>query len=190
MKVSVTDLGKKYGKNWIFRNVSFEVEPKTRFAIEGKNGAGKSTLLQLISGFLTPSEGSILYNGNKLEDNLSTTFIGPYTEIIEEFTLREFLSFHSDFKRGTISIEEMADRASLPLDKSISDFSTGMKQRAKLITAFFFENEVIFLDEPTANLDQEGFNWWKKEVETMSCTVMVASNQLNELEICSDRIKL
>ena len=190
MKISVTDLGKKYGKNWIFRNLSFEIGSESRFAIEGKNGAGKSTLLQLLSGFLTPSHGYIEYNGNKMDEILNATFIGPYTEIIEEFTLREFLNFHYNFKKGKLSIEEMAERASLPLSKSISDFSTGMKQRAKLITAFFFQNEVIFLDEPTSNLDQEGFDWWKKELESMSCTVVIASNQLNELEICTDRIKL
>ena len=192
MIISGEDIGKKFGRNWIFRNQSFEIESGSPVAITGKNGSGKSTLLQIIAGYLTPSEGNLFVDGEKMDDhNYSAVFVGPYTEIIEEFTLREFLEFHSQFKKGIVSIEEMADSASLPLDKQIAEFSTGMKQRSKLITAFFFENNVVFMDEPTSNLDDEGFDWWKNSLSVLSNKIQIlASNDKREIELCEKQLNL
>jgi len=191
MKIAGEDIGKKYGRNWIFRKLSLEIESGSKVAIVGKNGAGKSTLLQLLAGYLTPSEGQILHNDQKIEiEKLDGVLLGPYTEIIEEMTLKEFLQFHSVFKQAKISHQEMAARASLPLDKVIMDFSTGMKQRVKLITAFYFESSVIFMDEPTANLDQEGTDWWAQELKVVKQTVIVASNDSYEIENCESTIVL
>lgn len=168
------------------------METGTSVAITGKNGSGKSTLLQIIAGFLTPSEGEIEVDGKKIDESEhSAVFVGPYTEIIEEFTLKEFLEFHSTFKKNTCSIEEMAESASLPLSKPINDFSTGMKQRAKLITSFFFENDIIYMDEPTSNLDVEGFEWWKNQLlKLKKQLIIIASNDLQEIELCQKRLNL
>ena len=186
------ELAKKYGRNWIFRDLNFEVEEGSRTAILGKNGSGKSTLLQIIAGYLTPTKGKVLLHNKPFEaDEIEIAFIGPYTEIVEEFTLREFLHFHSKFKVPTIKVEEMAEFASLPLDKQIMEFSTGMKQRSKLLTAFYFENDLICMDEPTSNLDEEGFAWWKKTFESYSKkTFFVASNEKDEIELCQNQISL
>jgi len=191
MTISVQDIGKKYGRNWIFRHLSFEVEAGDQFALTGKNGSGKSTLLQIMAGYLTPSEGLVSVNDKKIEESFEISFIGPYTEIIEEFTLQEFLTFHANFKKPIISIQHMAERASLPLNRSIIEFSTGMKQRAKLITSFFFENDFIFMDEPTANLDKDGFRWWKAEIDHLkNKTILLASNIEGEKEIFEKSVSL
>ncbi len=191
LNIEAKNIGKKFGRNWIFRELNFETRTGDRVAITGNNGSGKSTLLQIISGFLTPSKGEIFHNGSRDIDTTSISFIGPYMDIIEEFSLREHLTFHNQFKKPLIAIEEMAERASIPLDKQIAEFSTGMKQRAKLITSFFYENEIIFMDEPTSNLDTEGFDWWKSELEQMEgVTIFIGSNQSNEIAMCSTSINL
>lgn len=192
MVIRGENIGKKFGRNWIFRHRNFEIENGSPVAITGKNGAGKSTLLQIIAGYLTPSEGEIHVNQVKIDDSIhSSVFIGPYTEILEEFTLREFLGFHSTFKKSLIPIEEMAESASLPLDKYIAEFSTGMKQRSKLLTAFFFENVIVFMDEPTSNLDQEGFDWWKKQISALSDKILIiASNDTREIDLCEKYLNL
>ena len=192
MIITGENIGKKFGKTWIFRDLNFEIKSNEPTVITGKNGAGKSTLLQIIAGYLTPSQGKILVDGDKFEEqNIDSVFIGPYTEIIEEFTLKEFLLFHQKFKKPTCSILEMADSASLPLNKVIGEFSTGMKQRVKLITAFFFENEAIFMDEPTSNLDDDGFEWWKTELKTLEKSLIVlASNDQNEIKCCLNDLNL
>lgn len=193
MTIKGEDLGKKFGKNWIFRHLNFEIKKGDTTAIVGKNGAGKSTLLQIAAGFLTPSSGSITINGNATNDpNVSINLIGPYTELIEEFTLRELLTFHSQFKKPNCSFEEMAESASLAMNKPILDFSTGMKQRAKLITAFFFDYDILFMDEPTSNLDEEGINWWISRVEKSKTEqlIIIASNQKEEIALCNNSIQL
>ncbi|MEP1032864.1 ATP-binding cassette domain-containing protein [Ekhidna sp.] len=192
MIITGEDIGKKFGKTWIFRNQNFEIQSGEITSITGKNGSGKSTLLQIIAGYLTPSQGTIYANGDQIDEQKHhSVFIGPYTEVIEEFTLKEFLNFHQQFKKPVCSIEEMANSASLPLDKMIGDFSTGMKQRTKLITAFFFENDAIFMDEPTSNLDDEGFQWWKDLLKKIDQRlVIIASNDQEEIKCCSKQLNL
>ena len=191
MNIRGINIGKKYGRNWIFRDLNFAISSGDRVVITGKNGSGKSTLLQIASGYLTPSKGEVLYDESKELDSANTAYIGPYMEIIEEYSLHEFLTFHSKFKEPLIPLDEMAERASIPLSKTIGEFSTGMKQRAKLITAFFYRSDLVFMDEPTSNLDQEGFDWWKKELELMEgSTVIIASNQSNEIAMCPNSINL
>ena len=192
MIITGKDVGKKFGRNWIFRNQNFEIKSGDTTVITGKNGAGKSTLLQIIAGYLTPSHGNVLVDGAQIdEQNHLTAFIGPYTEVISEFTLEEFLKFHQQFRTPICSIEEMADSASIPLDKAIQDFSTGMKQRAKLITVFFFENDAIFMDEPTSNLDAEGFHWWESQLNTLkNPLIIIASNDQNEISFGTKQLNL
>lgn len=192
MIIAGKDIGKKFGRNWIFRNQNFEIKSEDVTIITGKNGAGKSTLLQIIAGYLTPSHGSILVDGIKVDEQRhETAFIGPYTELIEEFTLEEFLNFHQQFRTPVCSVEEMADSASIPLNKVIQDFSTGMKQRAKLITAFFYENDAIFMDEPTSNLDVEGFHWWENQLDKLkNPIIIIASNDKNEIAFGTKQLNL
>ncbi len=190
MKLIGKDLGKKFGKHWIFRHLDFEIETGSKTAIVGNNGSGKSTLLQIISGYLSPSEGKVSTDPTSL-DELRIAYVGPYTEVIEEFRLEELLKFHAKFRTPNLSFEEMADRSSLPLSKDISEFSTGMKQRTQLALAFYYENDVILLDEPTSNLDEQGFQWWKKEIHLKTSEVVViASNQREEIKECETTINL
>ena len=147
-------------------------------------------MLQVISGYLTPSQGKITASPQSI-DEIKVAFSGPYTEVIEEMTLAELLGFHAKFRTPHLSFEEMAQRSSLPLDKSVSEFSTGMKQRTKLALAFFYENDLILLDEPTSNLDEQGFAWWKKEIQQKTAeAIIIASNQRDEIAECQNSINL
>ena len=86
----------------------------------------------------------------------------------------------------------MAEYASLSINKPILDFSTGMKQRVKLITSFYFENDIILMDEPTSNLDEEGIIWFSKEFEKaqQDHLITIASNQKEEIALCEQSIQL
>ncbi|MEQ9405881.1 MAG: ATP-binding cassette domain-containing protein [Cyclobacteriaceae bacterium] len=189
MIIKGSDLGKKYGRTWIFRNLDILIPSGGTVAITGSNGSGKSTLLKILSGFLTPSEGFITHNEEKPDfDNFHPLcFSAPYIEVPEEMTFGEFLKFHARFRKQQFSNEEVGKRAILPLDKRISEFSTGMKQRVQLSTAFYFKNEAIFMDEPTSNLDEQGFEWWKSELKSLrNTTFLIASNQKNEINECNE----
>ena len=107
MKISLNNLGKRYNREWIFRNLSFQFDINKHYAITGPNGSGKSTLLQIIGGSTIHNEGEISYyeadksvEPEKIFKKIS--FAAPYLELVEEMTLTEFFTFHKKMK-GWIS---------------------------------------------------------------------------------------
>ena len=199
MKIVGTDLGKKFEKRWIFKNISVNLEQGDSQAITGSNGAGKSTLLQILANSLTPSSGSMKYyvNDRLIEMDVAhgkINFCAPYIELIDELTLKEHLEFHSKFCIPTISINDMIDRIGYPysINQSIRQFSSGMKQRLRLALSFFYEAEVNFFDEPTSNLDESGVDWYLTEIKSLGSyrTILIASNQRYEHNFCLKTLSL
>ncbi len=195
MKIEVKDLGKKFIKEWIFRHLDFTFDDIQSYAITGPNGSGKSTFIQSVAGFIPTNEGTVqYYKGEKLipEDEIFKTLdiITPYLELIEEFTLDEFLAFHFKFKtlREGYSINDFIDKIYLKEDRSkqIKNYSSGMKQRLKLGLGFFSTSEICFLDEPTTNLDEQGIAWYLEHVKELlgKKLVLISSNQKQEYEFC------
>ena len=78
------------------------------------------------------------------------------------------------------------------VDKLISNFSSGMKQRLKLGLAFFSESPIAFLDEPTSNLDERGVNWYLDNIKTIldKKLVLISSNQKYEYDFCSELVHI
>lgn len=202
MQISVKNIGKKFVKEWIIRNASFELNAGQQYTFVGPNGSGKSTLLQLLTGMFPVSEGTINYLGDSgkiiEEDNWYKYLIiaAPYMELIEEFTLREMVEFHVKFKplKNNRSIAEFEDfiHLSHASHKLIRHFSSGMKQRLKLGLAFMSDVPVIFLDEPTTNLDAQGFQWYLDNVtlHTKNQLLLLGSNVKQEYEFCENIISV
>lgn len=201
MEIEVTGLGKRYQKEWIFRGLDARFESSKSYAITGPNGSGKSTFLQLLTSFFPPTEGQIAYSakGNMIPVEQHYRFfdiITPYLEIMEEFTLKEFLSFHFKFKELKVGydLNDFVEKVYLEKDinKLISNFSSGMKQRLKLGLAFFSESPIAFLDEPTSNLDEYGVTWYLENVKEIlnNKLVLISSNQKYEYDFCSELVHI
>ena len=201
MRISATGLGKKYQKEWIFRHLDAEFDSGKSYAITGHNGSGKSTLLQLLTSFFPPTEGKVGYFVDNQEVSIEEHYqyfdiVTPYLELIEEFTLKEFLSFHFKFKKLKVGLglPDFVNKVYLEddLDKLIGNFSSGMKQRLKLGLAFFSESPVTFLDEPTSNLDEKGVAWYLDNVKEVLNTklVIISSNQKYEYDFCEKVIHI
>ncbi len=194
MKIKLADIGKKYNRDWIFRHIDFEFESHKTYALTGNNGSGKSTLLQVIYAFQTSSEGAITYeiDAKKIEEedlHKYVTFAAPYLELMEEFTLMEMLEFHFSFKpciKG-ISFDEIIKNCGLDGNqkKAIKFFSSGMKQRIKLILAFYSDTPLLLLDEPCTNFDDKGINWYGSLLLSQhhKRTILISSNQRNEYDM-------
>lgn len=188
MIISLDALGKKFINQWLFRGIDLEVDTGTPVAVTGPNGSGKSTLLKIISGWMLPSTGSVSYRHDNKTIPAEKIFryldyVAPYTELIEELTLNEFLHFHFSHKRieggltfGPILKEMYLDK---DIDKYIRVFSSGMKQRLKLGLGFFSDSPVLLLDEPTTNLDETAKIWYKEQVSKIieKKLIIIASNQ-------------
>ncbi|MCF0042841.1 ABC transporter ATP-binding protein [Dyadobacter fanqingshengii] len=202
MQISVEKIGKKFVKEWIVRNASFELAAGQQYTFVGPNGSGKSTLLQLLTGIMPVSEGIIKYidqTGKEIEvDHWYKHLVvaAPYLELIEEFTLRELIQFHSKFKpfKNGLSFKDFEDFIQLPhaSGKTLRHFSSGMKQRVKLGLAFMSDVPVIFLDEPTTNLDVPGITWYLDHVvhHTQNQLVLLGSNVKQEYEFCENIISV
>jgi ABC-type multidrug transport system ATPase subunit len=196
VKITLTNIGKRYNRNWVFKNLNFCFEHNQSYAITGNNGSGKSTLLQILYNYLTYSEGTILFehNGRILNDidvakNIS--FTAPYLELPEDLTLNELLKFHFNMVKLTPNFNPMKVLQSCGLDKHadkyIKAFSSGMKQRVKLILACYSNAPLLLLDEPTTNLDDAGIQWYRETVQQFlgKKTIIIASNQLVEYDFCN-----
>lgn len=194
MTIELSNVGKRFRREWIFRGVDLRLESGQSYTFVGPNGSGKSTLLQVISGVMPITEGQIRYVRESQSMDADDWFrhlviASPYLELIEELTLLELLQFHQSFKpfRNGLTPEQITERMGLAhaRHKEIRAFSSGMKQRVKLALAFFSEASVVLLDEPTSNLDRQGVAWYQEHVRKLSAQLLlIASNQPEEYDFC------
>ncbi len=190
MTLTAENLGKRFNREWIFRNFNHSYQPGV-YAITGPNGSGKSTLLHVLWGQVPPTTGNIHYEGSQgriaVEDAYQHLCIAaPYMDLVEEFTLLETLRFHFGFKRvrGGRTLEEVIELMELShaRNKLVGNFSSGMKQRLKLGLAFYSDVKMVFLDEPSTNLDKNAMAWYWRNFPLLGpeTLVFIASNQDNE----------
>ena len=201
MKVSLTDAGKRFNRDWIFRHFTYTFENGNSYAITGPNGSGKSTLLQVLSGSMQLSEGNGQWstgNGPLANEEVfrRVSLCAPYLEVVEEMTLKEFLAFHHHFKPflSSLSIENIISIIGLneAINKQIRYYSSGMKQRVKLAQAFFSETPFLLLDEPCTNLDASGVELYHRLIDQYCSNrlVIVSSNDEIEYKFCKERINI
>lgn len=201
MKITVTNAGKRFNRQWVFRNLELELNSGNHYAITGHNGSGKSTLLQCIAGSTYLNEGAVSYSNE--EKNIAPeqvyrhlSICAPYFEVIEEMTAIEFLSYHASFKpflKGfdpARILEEIG--LTLSKDKQIRYFSSGMKQRIKLAQAFFSDTAILLLDEPCTNLDERGISLYRHLISShcKNRLVLISSNDKLEYASCSNEIRM
>jgi ABC-type multidrug transport system ATPase subunit len=201
MKINFSGAGKRFNREWIFRNADLEFNSSASYAITGPNGSGKSTMLQCIGGMLQLSEGGIQYaTGNQQmageEVYKQISFCAPYLDVIEEMTLTEFLHFHNQFKSfiNNFSIEQIVEEVGLntAINKQIRFYSSGMKQRVKMAQAIFSDCSIILLDEPCSNLDVKGIELYHSLIEKYcrERLVIVCSNDEIEYSFTSERFSV
>jgi len=194
-------ISKRYGFEWIFKQINYQFEPGGQYAIVGPNGSGKSTLLKIISGGLVPTAGKVLFSipHKRIVDEVDVakeiTYAAPYISLIEDFTLSELYDFHASFKEMlTDSKEEFMEIAQLGIHqhKFIKNFSSGMKQRLKLALAFLTASQTIILDEPTTNFDAKAVEWYLSLVEKYAKDriLIIGSNQDYEYQFCSSKLSV
>lgn len=201
MTISLSDAGKRYNRDWIFRHINYKFEKENSYAIIGSNGSGKSTLLQVLAGSMMLNEGTVQYAiGNKqlaIEKVYNHVSIcAPYLEVVEEMTLKEFLDFHHGFKPFLPGITNDIIITSLGLEKAankqIRYYSSGMKQRVKLGQCIFSDTPIVLLDEPCTNLDTDGITLYHSLIENYckDRLLVVSSNDEVEYRFCKEKINI
>ena len=215
MQVQLINTGKRFNREWIFRNCNYTFNAGTAYAITGPNGSGKSTLLQTIAGAINASEGNVTVNrlpfteepqpltvnGKRSAVDPSLIYqhlsiAAPYLELVEEMTAIEALQFHTAFKPllAGISVKEILEIVGLKAaaDKQIRFYSSGMKQRMKLAQAIFSDVPILLLDEPCTNLDAVGFALYHQLIKDYCAEklVIVCSNDVQEYDFCTEKLDI
>ena len=184
MDIQLKNISKKFGAKNVISNFSKKFQKK-KYAIIGDNGSGKSTLLKLISNLITPSGGKIIYTHDDVEIDKELfikkiIFTAPYQNLIEELTVKEFLSFHHRFRDSINNPFNILSEFGLENfeNTQIKNLSSGSEQKLKLLISFNTKADFILLDEPTTNLDNKGINIYTKIIKRVSKNkgIIIATN--------------
>ncbi|MFZ1616144.1 MAG: ABC transporter ATP-binding protein [Flavobacteriales bacterium] len=198
MRITLTDVAKQFAREKVFTGVDHVFQAGSRTALLGPNGSGKSTLLQVVAGALVPTKGTVEHalGESPLQQEQvyrQVSIAAPYLDLYEDLSLRETLETHARFKPFFTgeTVASVARTAYLEkhLEKPVSNFSSGMKQRLKLALAILSDTPLLLLDEPASNLDTEGIAWYRELllVHLEGRTLLVASNRQAEETFACDR---
>jgi len=206
VRIEATKLRKRFGLHWIVYDFTRVLESGSHTAILGPNGSGKSTLLRLLAGQLLPSEGSLTFHKEGAHTSVEhlvpeselyreVSLCGPYVELIEELTGEEAAKLHAQLRgfRQNLTPEALWERVGWSKrirKQTIASYSSGMKQRMRLLLALASKSTALYLDEPTSNLDTEGVTWYQQLVTDWAGdrTVLIASNEERDFVACTKRI--
>ena len=202
--IEVKNLTKRYGNHLAVENVSFNVEKGEILGLLGPNGAGKSTIMNIITGYISTTEGSVKVNGVDIyeEPEEVKKMIGYLPELPPlylDMTVKEYLNFAADIKKikrdeKKQMIEDIMELTKIaPMaNRLINQLSKGYKQRVGLAQAILGYPEVIILDEPTVGLDPKQITEIRELISNLSKehTVILSSHIMQEVSAVCDSVMI
>ena len=199
--IEVKNLTKQYGQKRAVDNISFTVNDGEILGFLGPNGAGKSTTMNILTGYISSTEGQALINGIDIleEPTKAKKEIGYLPELPPlylDMTVREYLNFIYDLKKCKLPRKaHLADVCSLVkindvYNRIIRNLSKGYKQRVGIAQALVGNPEIIIFDEPTVGLDPKQIIEIRNLIRTLGRdhTVILSTHILQEVQACCDRI--
>lgn len=199
--LEVLEVSKKYGNKLAVDCISFTVSQGEVVGFLGTNGAGKSTTMNMITGYLSCSEGQITVDGHDIltEPEKVKKQIGYLPEIpplYQDLTVWESLCFTYDLKKVKMNkkehLNEICELVKIAdvKNKLIQNLSKGYKQRVGLANALIGNPPILILDEPTVGLDPKQIIEIRKLIHELAKTrtVILSSHILQEIEAVCDRI--
>ena len=200
--IEVKNVTKKYGSTIAVDDISFEVKDGEVVGFLGPNGAGKSTTMNMITGFIEPTTGQIIVNGNDISKRprKAKKEIGYMPENVPlyyELTAKEFVSYMAELKLVKRSerkqeVEKVLKETGLEdvKNKLIRNLSRGYKQRVSMAGALVGNPDVIILDEPTVGLDPKQITEIRSLIKELgkNHTVILSTHILSEVSQICERV--
>lgn len=197
-KVEASGLARKFGRTGIFKDINFTVASGESFCVTGANGSGKSTLLKILAGLLSPSAGTVTHTLEHEVPKASwqehTGYTGPLVNPYDELTALEHIRFAGKRAVDRAVADSFLERFDLARhrDKKVRHYSSGMKQRLKIILAVLNDPPVLILDEPSTNLDGDGREALRSHLDSIRSgrIIIIATNDPAEERLCGGGIRL
>ena len=199
--IEVQNLTKRYGTHVAVDHISFQVDEGEILGFLGPNGAGKSTTMNILTGYLSASDGTVKINGYDIleQPNQAKSSIGYLPEqppLYLDMTVREYLDFIFDLKKCTLNrsqhIAEICKMVKIDevYGRLIKNLSKGYRQRVGFAQALIGNPPVLILDEPTVGLDPNQIIEIRTLIKNLGKhhTVILSSHILPEIEAVCDRI--
>lgn len=188
------DVTLSFGRRTLFSHVTVNLRGSRVIGVTGKNGAGKSTFLKLAGQIIKPDSGSVTLSADK-----TIAAVSPEMKIYDDLTATENLKFFSQLRGKALTDEKLSElglRVGLDMktfgDVRAGTFSTGMRQRLKFAILLSVDADIWLLDEPTANLDDDGRRKFFGEIQAAKTEkiILLATNDKAEVEACDEIIRL
>jgi len=201
-QIKISGLSKSFDGRDVFADITEVVSQGECLVIGGPNGSGKTTLLRIMAGLLRAGEGSVEYFlGNSVIQRQGLrrklSLVSQDLALYDELTALENLHFLSRIQDCHFSEEELVEELSKfgLTDRGndlVGSFSSGMKQRLKYLYALLKEPKFLLLDEPTANLDEEGVRLVDEIIKSQKRDgiVVLATNESSELNYGEKTLQL
>jgi len=194
--IIVDGLTKQFKNILAVNNISFKIGKGKIIGLLGPNGCGKSTTIGMMLGLIKPSSGTVIINGQNIEQNRTDllekmNFISPYVELPKKLTVEENLKVYGRLygvKNLKDKISDLMEKLNLLDFKSrkTGELSSGQKNRVSLAKALINDPEILLLDEPTASLDPDVGDYIRGFIENYAsnkgATILLASHNMNEVE--------
>ena len=197
--IEVKNVTKKYGKVVAVDNISFTIQDGEIIGLLGPNGAGKSTTMNMITGYIEPTEGTIIIDNYDISKRpkKAKKEIGYMPEgvpLYTDMTVKEFITYMAEIKKidkkeRKEKVEKIIEETGLKeVEKKITkNLSRGYKQRVSLAGALVGEPKILILDEPTVGLDPKQITEIRKLIKDLGKkhTIILSSHILSEVsQIC------
>jgi ABC-2 type transport system ATP-binding protein len=200
--IEAVGLSKFYGSFAACREVSFSIHQGEVVAFLGPNGAGKSTTMKLLTGYLSPSEGTARIAGHGMQtDRIAGSRVLGYLPengpLYPDMTPLAILNFFgearglaADYRQQRIhDVVELCDLSGV-LHKPVSKLSKGYRQRVGMAQALLHEPEVLILDEPTAGLDPNQIREMRDTIRRLGQdkTILLSTHIMQEVGAMASRV--
>ena len=191
----------RYGDFTAVDGLSLSVRPGELFGFLGPNGAGKSTTMKVLIGVLRPSSGTVEIAGYRIPEQLEKIkpifgYVPDTENHIEEFTGRQNLELFADlYSVSRHVVDEMLLRLELDeaADVLVRGYSKGMRKKLLLARELLHSPRILYLDEPTANLDSHSTELVRRMLRRLTesgVTVFVTTHNMEEVEEICDRVAI
>ena len=198
MSIEVLSVSKSYETQLALNEISFSAKKGEIIGFLGPNGAGKSTMMKILTGYISPTKGTVFVSGidvvkNPIAAKAKIGYLPEQNPLYQEMYVREYLQFQgSIFKVSKETIATVLEDVGLlpEVHKKISQLSKGYQQRVGLAAALIHNPDVLILDEPTTGLDPNQL----QEIRTLlkklgkEKTILFSTHIMQEVEAVCDRV--